>query len=145
MSGQLIWSNTPPGGAGAAAITASGNSGLISVSGVPPAGTFPGVGQVAAYQAFYLSLVTGTPSGTTPTLTLHLDGVDPFGNVIPDLVTLGSTFSLTTTAGAAQDSFGIGITPAASNVCVPPGLQVRWVVTGTNPSYPNPQIALYGR
>lgn len=112
------------------AISANGNSGAIAV----PSGI----------QNLWLALITGTPTGTTPTLVLHVDGQDAYGNTLNDIVTLPAGFSLTTVAGAAQTSFGIN---AASTlfVCPPPLIVVRWVVTGTTPNYPNTQITLLGR
>jgi hypothetical protein len=113
----------------AQAISATGGSAPINTS---------------TFQNFWLSLVTGTPTGTTPTLTLHVDAIDDFGNVINDLVTLPAGFALTTVAGNVQTSFGVN--GAANLLTAVPGLiQVRWVVTGTTPNYPNTQISLNGR
>ena len=134
MSGSQLWTSGP------AAIAASGNSGPINVSGLPPPGT---LGTPNALAHFWLSLVTGTPSGTTPTLVLHVDGIDPFGNVLPDLAALPAGFSLTTVAGLAQASFGVSETGLIT--CAPAAIQVRWVVGGTTPNYPAVQMSLYGR
>lgn len=97
------------------------------------------------WQNFWLSLVTGTPTGTTPTLALHLDGVDLFGNVISDIVTLPAGFSLTTTPGSTHASFGVNGSTANLYDAIPSLVVVRWVVTGTTPNYPNVQISLQGR
>lgn len=122
MTAQGIWELNQ-------AVSASGSSGPVGV---------------AAWENFWLSLVTGTPAGTTPTLALHVDGVDPFGNVIPDIVTLPAGFSLTTAAGAAQCSFGVN-GGSGLLACVPALIQVRWVVGGATPSYPGTQVSLFGR
>lgn len=112
------------------AISANGNSGPIAV----PSGI----------EFIWLALETGTPTGTTPTLTLHVDGIDAFGNILADIVTLPAGFALTTVAGAAQVSFGPG-EASNLNITLPPSIQLRWVVTGTTPNYPNVQFTVLGR
>jgi hypothetical protein len=97
------------------------------------------------WQNFWLALVTGTPTGTTPTFVLHIDGIDAFGNQIADIITLGAGFSLTTVAGSTHASFGTSATPAGTYDGIPSLIVLRWVVTGTTPNYPNVQISLQGR
>jgi hypothetical protein len=111
------------------AVTASGSTGPLGVSDV---------------QNFWLSLVTGTPTGNTPTLAVVVDGFDQYGNSLTPLVTLPAGFSLTTVAGNVFTSFGLN---AAGTLftCAPATIQLRWTVTGTTPSYPNFSLTLLGR
>jgi len=94
--------------------------------------------------SLWLALVTGTPTGTTPTLAVFLDAVDAFGNVLPAAVTLPAGFSLTTVAGAGQCSIGF-MAPSPLQLVLPYAVQLRWTVSGTTPNYPNVQLTLLGR
>lgn len=85
--------------------------------------------------------VAGTPTGTTPTLTVQLDGLDAFGNVFPALLTLTA---LTPIVLRAQGSAGVHV-PAPGSLVLPAACQVTWTLAGTNPVFPSVSLTLTGR
>jgi hypothetical protein len=81
---------------------------------------------------------TGSATGTTPTLTVQLDLLDPYGNAYPAIL------ALTAIAGApghASGSCGLN----TSNLTLPMSCQVTWTLGGTTPAFTNVDITLIGR
>lgn len=112
-------------------ITASGNSGpaaidLLDVTDVT------------------LLLTVGTPTGTSPSLTVQLDVLDPDGNWIPAVT---KTAALTT-AGTAAAFAGLHVPnagPASSPFVLPRWARIAWTVVGTTPAFPQVSLSLTGR
>lgn len=89
--------------------------------------------------------VTGTPTGTTPTLDVGLDVQDPDGNWYPTVVKIAQ---LTTSAGRGSAYAGLHMLNVASTsaaIVLPSYGRVTWTLGGTNPVYPQTSIALVGR
>jgi hypothetical protein len=113
-------------------ITASGNSGLISMNGS---------------SACWLSIfAAGTSTGTTPTLDVYYDQQDAAGNLITGVV---HAVQLTAGPGATSISFGAAINPlggVGGGVLLGNTGRVQWVLGGTaTPTFPNVTISLIGR
>lgn len=85
--------------------------------------------------------ITGTSTGTSPTLTVNLDVKDPAGQYIASGLALTA---ITTAPATGIGSAGIHIASTGS-VVLPEYGRVTWVLGGTTPVYPNASIALYGR
>jgi hypothetical protein len=83
--------------------------------------------------------VVGTVTGTTPTLQVVLDGVDPNGNAY----FLGQLAATLTNQGNGG-TYGVGSGQTAVLV-VPRVCAVTWVLTGTTPVFNNVQIYVIGR
>lgn len=112
-------------------INASGNSGLIDMTGV---------------SACWLSVfAAGTATGTTPTLDVYYDQQDGGGNLVTGIV---HAVQITTAPGATSISFGANVNPlngVGGGLLIAKTGRVQWVVGGTTPSYPNVTISLIGR
>ena len=80
----------------------------------------------------------GAITGTTPTLTLAIDGFDPNGNG----VFMGGPPEFTASTPYAQ-SVMIGPGGNANAVLPTATAQITWTITGTTPSFANFQISLY--
>jgi hypothetical protein len=87
------------------------------------------------------AFVVGTPTGTTPTLSVQLDILDAFGNVFPAALTLTQLTASTTKASA---SAGVHVAGTGSLV-LPSQCQVTWTLGGTTPKFPQSCITLIGR
>lgn len=87
------------------------------------------------------AFVIGTPTGTTPTLTVQLDLLDVFGNLFPAALTLTA---LTASTTKASGSAGVHVTGSGSLV-LPSQCQVAWTLGGTAPKFPGACISLIGR
>lgn len=112
-------------------LTASANSGPISV------------GSVA--DLWLAVAVTGTPTGTSPTLDVALDVQDPDGNWYPAVAKIGQ---LTTTAGRGTAYAGLhmpNVTSTSAALVLPQWCRVAWTLGGTTPGYPGASISLVGR
>jgi hypothetical protein len=84
-----------------------------------------------------LVAVTAAPTGTTPTLTVAVDGIDTAGNAY----FLGATAALT-----AAGTVAIPIGPGTNNGYIVPALaQVTWTLGGTTPDFPAVAISVIGR
>lgn len=75
-------------------------------------------------------------SGTSPTLTLVLEGADALGN----WYTLWTNATAITAAGDTTVFFGPALTnnttaPISAGVVVPPVVRLRWTIGGTTPSF----------
>jgi hypothetical protein len=124
-------------------ISANGNSGEINV---------------AAWSNFILMVTVGVPTGSAPTLAVHLDGYDANGNVYSDLCSPEPVLSFS--GGAAQNlqaTVGLNAQFVASTApgtpgnynqlfCAPEYIAVRWVIGGTgSPTFPGTCMSLFGR
>lgn len=85
--------------------------------------------------------VTGTSTGTTPTLNVQVDLLDNSANVFPAALALTQ---ITTAPGHASGSAGMHIASPGS-IVLPMLCQVSYVVGGTNPVYPGVTLSLFGR
>jgi hypothetical protein len=110
-------------------LTASGTSGTTPIS------------LREATDVWLAVYVTGTATGTTPTLDVQLDVQDADGNWFPQVV---KTTQLTSTPNYSSISCGLHIAGAGSMV-LPHHCRVAWTLGGTNPVYPGTSISLYGR
>jgi hypothetical protein len=89
--------------------------------------------------------VTGTPTGTTPTLDVGLDVQDADGNWYPTVVKI---IQLTTSAGQGSAYAGLHMPIVASNsaaLVLPATGRITWTLGGTTPVYPQTSICLIGR
>lgn len=82
--------------------------------------------------------LTGSSSGTSPTLTVQLDLFDNFGNVYPAALTLTE---FTSALGHAQASTGVH----SGDLTLPMSCQVTYTLGGTNPAFTHVAITLAGR
>src|SRR5580692_238420 len=82
MMGSMLWQLS----ANASAVSANGSSGAINV---------------AAWENFILMVSVGAPSGSSPTLQVHVDGADNFGNTYSDLCSPQPVLSFS--GGGAQN------------------------------------------
>jgi hypothetical protein len=87
-----------------------------------------------------LSVTTGTPTGTIPSLTVQLDVQDACGNWITAVIVTAAI----TTAKTTVVYGGLHIGGANAVVLTGRG-RISWAVTGTTPSFPGAQISLIGR
>lgn len=108
----------------AQAVTAAGQSPVLTVS------SWSVIEVVVA--------VTGAVAGTTPALTVNLDGFDPAG----DAYFLGGFGTAISAAG--DYAYGVGPGTGNSNI-VPATIQLTWAVAGTTPSFGGVRFSLYGR
>jgi hypothetical protein len=113
---------TVAGAAFAGSINASGNSDDFDI------------GEVSTG---LLSASVGSPTGTTPSITVSLQVKDVMGNYI-NAVTLGAL----TAQGVQSASVGPG---TANQVVLTSVARFAWTVTGTTPNFPGVTIALSGR
>lgn len=112
-------------------LSASGNSGLVSVGAVA--------------DVWLAVTVTGTPTGTTPTLDVGIDVQDPDGNWYPGVAKITQ---LTTSAGRGTAYAGLHMPVVASTsaaLVLPEWCRVSWTLGGTSPVYPGTSISLVGR
>jgi hypothetical protein len=120
-SAAVLWTN-----GGGQTITALGNSGPISALQYE---------RISLYVA-----VANAPTGTSPTLTFTLYGLDPYG----------ATYSLVASsaisaAGDAILQVGPSMGSGTPYLFVPQLVQVSWTVGGTTPSFTGVNATLYGR
>lgn len=120
-------------------------------------GSSPSI-DVTVWENFLLmATVVGTPTGTSPTLGIHLDGLDPWGNVYQDLCSPQPvlSFSGSTPGQAAVATVGLDAqfvastapgTPGSFNqlFCAPQKIQLRWVLS-TGSTWPQFFMCLYAR
>jgi hypothetical protein len=140
MNSTVLWQL----GVSGTTISANGNSGEINV---------------ASWENFILMATVGVPTGSSPTLQVHVDGYDANGNVYSDLCSAsqpvlgfsgGGGQSLQSTLGLSAQfvvSSSAG-TPGAFNqlFCAPEYIAVRWVIGGTgSPTFPGTYMSLFGR
>lgn len=121
---QLLWTSVTAGVG--VTLTATGGSGIV----VP----------TAAYK--WLSLfvsVNGAVTGTTPSMTVTIQGQDMNANSF-NLIT---TAAITAAGQAVPVVAGPGL--GSTNLLVPPFATVAWTITGTTPSFGNVQMSLFGR
>lgn len=127
----------------AATISQNGNSGQVDVTD---------------WSNFILMVaIGGTPSGSVPTLAIHIDGYDAYGNAYPDIASPEPVLQFAAAANAVQEaSMGLNAqfvaatapgTPGNFNLlfCAPQHIGIRWVLGGTNPSYPGVVMSLFAR
>lgn len=129
---QPVWTNLTAAGTGAT-LAASGTSGTTLI-------------QTWGYSRLLLIVyVAGTVSGAGASMTVSLAG---YAADLPAQITaqagavLGTSAAITSTGTALAVSAGPG---AAGNYVIPPLTQVTWTLTGTNPSFGNTQMSLWGR
>jgi hypothetical protein len=129
----------------ASAISANGTSGEINVS---------------SWSNFILMVSVGAPSGSSPTLAVHVDGYDNFGTAYSDLCSPESEGVLYFSGGSAQAlqaTLGLNAPFVASSApgvpgnfnqlfCAPVQIAIRWVIGGGgSPSFPSVYMSLFGR
>jgi len=85
--------------------------------------------------------ITGTSTGTSPTLTVSLDAKDIAGQYIP---TGFSLTQITPAPATGAGSAGLHMSSTAA-MMFPEYGRVTWVLGGTTPVYPSASISLYGR
>lgn len=85
--------------------------------------------------------VTGTATGTTPTLDVSLDAQEAAGQWIPQVAKL-TQITTTPAVGSVSAGLHMGTTGA---VVLPEWGRVTWTLGGTTPVYPGVSISLYGR
>lgn len=127
---RVLWNLT---GSGPTTLSASGNSGATPIH------------LHDACDVWLAVNVTGTPTGTAPTLDVGLDVQDADGNWYPTVVKITQ---LTTTAGRGSAYAGLNMPNVASTsaaLVLPHYGRVAWTIGGTNPVYPQASIALIGR
>ena len=120
-------------------LSASGLSTTLSASG--NSGSTAPISLREVTDVWLAVNVTGTPTGTTPTLDVQLDVQDPDGNWFPQVVKITQ---LTTSAGRSSVSCGLHI-PGSGSIVLPRFCRVAWTLGGTNPVYPQTSISLVGR
>jgi hypothetical protein len=123
-----------------ATVTQNGTSGPIDVS---------------FWDDFILmASVSGSVTGSSPTLAFHIDGFDPFGTAYPDLASPNAVLQFSGT-GTEQVSMGLNApfvsqsspgVPGANNLlfCAPQRIAVRWVVS-TGASFGQVNCSLFAR
>lgn len=140
MGASMLWSYQAPGALAGSGTT--GDSGPITVT---------------LYDNFLVMATVGAPTGSSPVLDVHIDGMDAFGNWYADLCSPQPVLQFS--GGSAQllnVSVGIdapfvaatapGVTGNFNQLFVAPNVvRVRWVLSGTSPSFPGFGISLYGR
>jgi hypothetical protein len=122
---QILWnlktSKTP-----LASLTTSGNSGIVNLAG--------------AADVWLAVYVTGTSTGTLPTLDVQLDLRDPDGNWYPQAAKITQL-----TSGPNYTSASAGL-HVAGGLVLPQYGRVAWAVGGTgSPTWPGVSISLIGR
>jgi hypothetical protein len=112
----------------------SGTTGqAIGASGASPQIATAGAGNLGLMVA-----VTAAPTGTTPTLTVAVAGLDAAGNPYG----IGATAALNAIGNTAI-AVGVGTN---NGFVVPALVQVTWTIGGTGgPNFPNVDITLIGR
>lgn len=128
---RVLWNLT--GSNAPQTLSASGNSGATPINLIDISDVWLAVN------------VTGTPTGTTPTLDVGLDVQDPDGNWYPTVVKITQ---LTTSAGQGRAYAGLhmpNVTTTSAGLVLPSYGRVTWTLGGTTPVYPQTSIALVGR
>jgi hypothetical protein len=122
---RILWNlKTTPGQT--QTLTASGNSGLITLMEVTD-----------VWLGVY---VTGTATGTSPTLDVQLDLGDPDGNWFPQAAKITQ---LTSSPNYTSVSAGLHV---AGGLVLPRYGRITWTVGGTgSPTWPGVSISLIGR
>jgi hypothetical protein len=113
------------------------------------AGTLQGAGSAStgpidvhdATDLWLEASIPTAPGGTSPSLTVQLDAIDAFGNVLPAVLNLAA---LSGSRLAAQASIGVHI-PGAGSLVLPAQIQITWTLAGTNPVFTGAQISLFAR
>jgi hypothetical protein len=139
MNSTVLWQM----GVAAATISANGSSGEINVS---------------SWENFIVMVTVGVPTGSSPTLQMHVDGYDANGNVYSDLCSPEPVLSFS--GGGAQNlqaTVGLDAQFVASTApgtpgnfnqlfCAPEYIAIRWVIGGTgSPTFPGTYMSLFGR
>jgi hypothetical protein len=126
-------------------LAGSGKGGTITTSGDSTTGAGPGPA-LDGHDVTDLALivvVTGTPTGTSPTLMVQVDMQDANGNWIPGVVKLAANI---TAAGTYVVYGGLNGGPGSAYVVLTGKLRVSWTIGGTaSPTFTGVQIALQGR
>lgn len=126
----------------AAAVPTPPNSIPITVGGSAFTGTISATGNtddfdISEVSTGFLAASVGTPTGTSPNITFSLQIKDVMGNYY-------QAVALTALTAAGTQSASVG--PGTTNQVVLTNLaRIRWVVTGTNPSFPSVGFAFHGR
>lgn len=130
-------------GAQSQAVSASGSSGPVDVTD---------------WENFVVMVAVGAPSGSAPTLAVHLDGYDAYGNAYQDLCSNepilnfsgGSAQALVATVGL-DAQFALSTAPGTPGnfnqlFCAPQKIAIRWVIGGSGgPSFPAVCMSLFAR
>lgn len=135
---NLIWSLS--GSGLGTTINAAGNSGNWAIPG-PNADYFTPV-PLGAFTDLGLFVHCGTPTGTTPSLTVQLDLYDDAGNLFPQVM---KTAGITAAGSAAPVFTGLRGGAAGLYVVMTNWGRVSWTLTGTTPVFPGVEIQLFGR
>lgn len=137
---KLIWSLTASGLATGTTIAAAGNSGgwvAYPVNARTPV-------DLRRADDIWLSVFAAGVTGTTPSLTVTLNGYDDLGNLFPLLAV--PALSAAGAAGAKIAFGGRHGGGGAGSYFVPGEWgAVAWTVSGTTPSFTGVEIALYAR
>lgn len=122
--GGIAWSNFSGFGPGVS-IAANGSSGQVSLAPF-------------ARLTLLVAIITA-PTGTSPTLTLTINGMDTAGNLFP----LGSTSALNATGNTLLE---VGPGLGTNNHIIPALGSVSWVIGGSaSPTFSNVELSLIGR
>jgi hypothetical protein len=109
-------------------LTTSGNSQVINLTEVT--------------DVWLTIYAAGTSTGTSPTLTVNIDGQDAVGNWFANL--LFSPLVLTAAPNLTSGSLGLHMPNTAAFV-LPAKARITWTLGGTNPAFPNVSICMIGR
>lgn len=114
-------------------------AGVLPIVGVPDPITANGNTDpfdISDVQRLMASVETGTPTGTSPTLNLYLDVLDPIGNWLAVI-----SFVQLTAASYTYAPVGPG---TANTYVLTDRARFRWVVGGTDPSFPAVAVSAVG-
>lgn len=115
-------------------LTASGNS-----------GSSPLVDLLDVTDVWLSLYVTGTPTGTTPTLLAQLDVQDADGNWIPGIVKTATVNAAGASAWATAGQNMPTVSTTSASLPLPRYGRIAWTVAGTTPVFPSVSICLSGR
>lgn len=124
-SARVIYSNRTAGDP--TTLTTTGHSGPVDLRDVT--------------DVWLAVFVTGTSTGTNPTLDVTLDVQDVAGNWFTGVLALTQ---LTSAPNFASKSAGLHIASTGSMV-LPLTARVTWTLGGTNPVFPTAAITVIGR
>ena len=140
---RLIWSLAKAGQQGTTS-AANGNSGAWPTGQLAPTqqnNMMPV--DLRDVEDVWLTAMCGGAAGTTPALTVSLNGFDDAGNAW-QIIALAA-INTARVGNGKQASAGLYGGSASAYAVLPQWGQVAWTVGGTTPSFSQVNIALFGR